>query len=160
MKVAVIYYSFTGNTKKVSEQLSQYLKEKGDEVDLFQLRPEEETKQFLKQAFDALLAKEVKLVPDAPSDLSGYEVIFLGSPVWAFSPAPALRSYIPKLKGCEGKKFYLFVTYGSGVGRFRCLDIMASLVGKVGGHVKGKIAISERKVGDGDYLRELFSAWR
>jgi hypothetical protein len=37
---------------------------------------------------------------------------------------------------------------------------MASLVGKVGGQVKGKIAISERKVDDKDYLRELFSAWR
>jgi len=48
MKSAVVYYSYTGNTKKVAESLAEVLKEKG-EVDLISLEPLDESESFLGQ---------------------------------------------------------------------------------------------------------------
>lgn len=154
MKVLISYYSFTGHTRALAYKLSDYLQERENSVELQEIKPENETQKFLSQALSAFIKRNVILPSNLKYDFSGYDIIFLGSPVWAFSPSPAIRSYLLNCKNLKGKFFYLFVTYGSGVGRFRALDIMGCLVNEKGGQVKAKFAISDKKVEDLNFLEQ------
>jgi len=57
--------------------------------------------------------------PIEPSsiDMSGYDLLMFGSPVWAFKPTPAIHAAIALLKRCEGKKAGAFSTHGGGPGQ-------------------------------------------
>ena len=156
MKILITYYSFTGNTKKVAQALEKFLKDRGNDIDIQRLLPENESRNFFIQAKQALLKADVSLKPPVIFDLSGYDLIFVGSPVWAFSPAPAVRKYLKSVKGCENKKFFVFVTYGSGTGRFRCLKQMERLIKDRGGKVVGRLDISDKRVRDSGYLSKLY----
>jgi len=45
-------------------------------------------------------------------DISTYDGIVVGSPVWAWHPTPAINAAIAALRGCEGKKGVVFATSG------------------------------------------------
>ncbi len=156
MKILITYYSFTGNTKKVAQALEKFLKDRGNDVDIQRLLPENESRNFFIQAKQAFLKADVNLKPPVIFDLSGYDLIFVGSGVWAFSPVPAIRKYLKLIENCKDKKFFLFVTYGSGVGRFRCFKQMEQLIKNEQGKVIGRIDVSDKKVNDSDFLTKTF----
>lgn len=156
MKILIAYYSFTGNTRKVAFAFSDYLKSKGRDVQLLELKLEKEPRRFLTQVLAVFVRKNARLSLPVKYDLLDYDRIILGSPVWALSPVPAVRSYILNTKNIKGKNIYLFVTYGSGLGKTKALDIMGSLIEKKGARILGKLAIWGKKTGDLDYLRGLF----
>ena len=49
-------------------------------------------------------------------DLSGYDIVILGSPVWAFRPTPAANAMIQTLTNCSGKRAVLVCTSGGSPG--------------------------------------------
>lgn len=53
--------------------------------------------------------------PIEPSiiDVSGYDLIVIGSPVWGGRPTPAINTALNVMKGCEGKKGIVYVTCGA-----------------------------------------------
>ncbi|MDD5613993.1 MAG: flavodoxin [Candidatus Omnitrophica bacterium] len=157
MKALIAYYSFSGNTHRAAQSITDFLKAKNICSDIARLKPEREPEKFIHQALDAFMAKKAKVSLDCFVDLSGYDLIFLGTPVWAFAPAPALRDFISRSDSFHSKPVCLFATYGSGLGKDRCLDKMEKLVRAKNGNVVSKILISDKKVKDPDYLQELFS---
>jgi len=130
MKVAIIYYSFSGNTKKIAEALKEKLGLEF-EVDIIPLEVVNEEKRFLFQAKQAFFKKRVPL-KNAPFDASPYQLICLGSPVWALQPAPAIRTFLADASGLSGKDVMLFFTYGSGLGVDKCLKSMVDNMEKRG----------------------------
>lgn len=130
MKSVIVYYSYTGNTKKVAEVLKKHLSQKGA-VDMIELKPKDESQNFFGQCKRAFWHKRAAL-PDTGFNLSGYDLICVGTPVWAFGPAPAVNTYLDKCQGTKGKAVVLFTTYGSGIGNQRCLDYMQDLLVKKG----------------------------
>jgi flavodoxin len=156
MRILITYYSFSGNTRRVAQALERFFREKGNEVHLQRLTPVEESKKFLVQAKQAFLKKEVDLKPGLEVDVSGYDLVVIGSPVWAFSPVPAVRRYLKIMENCKDRKFFLFVTYGSGTGRFRCLKQMEELIQNREGEVIGWLDISDKKVKDITFLTKVF----
>jgi flavorubredoxin len=56
-------------------------------------------------------------IEPAAIDVSGYDVLVFGSPVWAFKPTPVIHTAIDALKGCEGKKAVAFSTHGGRPGQ-------------------------------------------
>jgi len=120
MKSLVVYYSYSGNTKKVAKALVDALKAKGEAEEL-ELVALDESKSFLgqcKRAFRHVKAQ----IQEVNFDLSKYDLICFGTPVWAFGPAPTLNTYLDKCSGVSGKNIILFSTYGSGAGKDKCLD--------------------------------------
>jgi flavorubredoxin len=51
-------------------------------------------------------------IEPAALDVSDYNILLFGSPVWAFKPTPVIHTAIDSLKGCEGKKAVAFSTHG------------------------------------------------
>lgn len=96
MNIGLIVYSQTGNTLSVAERLKEALARAGHTVAVE--RVEAEPGQPLK----------LKTAPDPRK----YDAVLFGSPVHAFSLAPAMRAYLAQVPALEGKRVAGFVTQG------------------------------------------------
>jgi len=109
MKILCIYHSETGNTHSVMEALS-----KSTGSDLIRVRDLAgygKVTMYMLGAPRARTGTCAAIDPDT-IDLSGYDRVILGSPVWAFRPTPAANAMIQALKNCSGKKAVLVCTSG------------------------------------------------
>ncbi|MFH1868906.1 MAG: hypothetical protein ABH843_08045 [Candidatus Omnitrophota bacterium] len=151
MKSLIVYYSYSGNTEKAAMALKDVLSGKG-EVDIVSLKPEDESSNFFRQSARAFMRKRA-LLKEAPFDVSAYDLICLGNPVWAFAPVPALNTYLDGVKNIKGKDTVCFITYGSGTGADRCLDIMKAALKEKGASGLNSFKIQQGRVGDEDFVR-------
>jgi flavodoxin len=150
MKSAIIYYSYTGNTKKVAEILEEHLRNKG-ELDIIRLTDLQESGNFFIQATQALRHLKTDIL-EVNFDLSAYDAIYFGTPVWAFSPAPALNAYMDKCFGLEAKSVVLFATYGSGTGLKRCFNYMREILSRKGAKEFRQFSIQQFAVSDKEFV--------
>jgi flavodoxin len=155
MRAIIIYYSCTGNTKKVAETLAEYLKIRG-EVKLLRLEALDESASFFGQAARAFWHKKARIA-STEWELSGYDLICLGTPVWAFGPSPAINTYLEKCSGLEGKSVLIFTTYGSGTGVNRCFNYMQDILSKKGAKDFKRFAIQQFKVNDKEFIKKLLA---
>jgi flavodoxin len=157
MKALVVFYSFSGNTKKIAFAIKNILTERGIEADILELKPKIESAFFIQQVAQSFFSKEVELHGEDILDLDGYDYIFLGTPVWAFAPAPALRSFIKRSIALKDKKTSIFVTYGSGLGKERCVNKIERLLLERSNTVIGDIMISDKKIEDKEAFLKAFN---
>ena len=150
MKSAIIYYSHSGGTRKIANMLCRVLSEAG-QADLIELSSLDEPKSFFAQCRRALSHVLAKIEP-VTFDLSGYQLICFGTPIWAFGPAPAMNSYLDRCFGIEGKDVILFTTYGSGTGNDRCLNYMQDILTKKGAKSFKRFSIQRFKIRDSRFI--------
>ena len=150
MQSVIIYYSYSGNTQKVASILSGYLGQQG-EVDIIELKGLDESEKFFAQAARAFRHKRATIQP-VNFNLSRYDLICLGTPVWAFGPSPAINTYLDKCFGVEGKSVILFTTYGSGTGNERCLNYMQEMLAKKGAQQFKRFSVQQFKVNDKEFV--------
>ena len=111
-KVLVLYYSQTSKTKVVAEEIANRLG--ADIEDIISIPPYDGD-------FDSTIARcmgerEAGVLPEIQplkADLSQYDVIFLGYPVWFGTYAPPVTTFL-KNNDLSGKKIVPFCTFGSG----------------------------------------------
>jgi flavodoxin len=151
MNAVIAYYSYSGNTKKVADVLTEALKAKGCQVSQIQLLGLDESKSFFSQCKRALWRKRAKIQP-VNFDLSDYRLVCFGTPVWAFSPAPAMNTFLDKCCGLKDKKVILFTTYGSGTGNSRCLDYMQKMLLEKSAASFSRFSIQQFKVDDKAFI--------
>ncbi|MDD4308519.1 MAG: flavodoxin [Thermoplasmata archaeon] len=125
LKTLVVYYSFEGNTRYIAEAIA---KELG--ADIQELKPVKDLKskgfgKYVWGGRQVMTKKEPVLQPleKRPED---YDVIFIGTPVWVYTFAPALRSFFVKYP-MKRKKVALFICHGGGP-----KDAMAKFEAQVG----------------------------
>lgn len=136
MKILVAYYSYSGTTEKVVALFQQVL-EKKSELKIQRLHPKVEITSFLGQCLAARTKKRCE-IDEALFDATGYDSLIIGSPVWAFAPAPAINTFLDKLTGADNKKVIVLLTSGSGVGVSACFKYINALL-----RAKGVSNISE-----------------
>ncbi len=155
MKAIIIYYSYSGNTQKAADILAGYLRQRY-EVRVLRLEAQDESRSFFRQAARAFWHKRARVSP-VDFDLSDYDLICLGTPVWAFGPAPAMNAYLDRCSGLEGRVVVLFTTHGSGAGVEKCFKYMEDILSKKG--VKGfsKFSIQQFKVNDKEFVTKVIS---
>jgi flavodoxin len=153
MKSIVIYYSYSGNTKKVAGALAEALKARG-EVEELELQALDESKSFFGQCGRAFQHKRAQIA-DVKTDLSGYGLICFGTPIWAFAPTPAMNTYLDKCGGINGKDVILFCTYGSGTGKEKCLDYMQKILADKGARGFKRFSIQQGRAASYRFPAEL-----
>ncbi|MFA5394266.1 MAG: flavodoxin [Candidatus Ratteibacteria bacterium] len=139
-KTIIIYFSLTGNTERLARLAGNFLKEKGKTVDYFKLSADR-TGSFLKNCRDAFTKKTVK-VKELPN-LSGYDLVFLGSPIWAWNVVPAMRALLEQVS-LVGKEVFIFATHGGGPGK--ALAGFAKMVTDKGGKVIGTYDVADKRI--------------
>lgn len=114
MKRIVIYYSYGGNTRRVAEKIAGALG--ADTAEIETVRP-------YTGSYDQVVEqgqKEVnrgfqpKLKP-VNVDLCQYDTVILGTPVWWYTFAPAMNSFL-HCADLSGKAVYPFATNGGWIG--------------------------------------------
>ncbi|MFA5039118.1 MAG: flavodoxin [Candidatus Omnitrophota bacterium] len=114
MRVLVLYYSLDGNTRLMAQTIA-----KTCGADLQELRTEEEPKKGFAKYFwggrQVFMKERPRLLPLEKKAVD-YDLLFIGTPVWAFSPVPAVSGFLENA-ALSGKKIALFCCSGGGMGR-------------------------------------------
>ena len=114
MKTAVVYYTFDGNCALVAREIKDRLN-----ADVIRLYMEDEKKRsgLAKYLWGGGMAVKRIKPPLKPYtfDPSAYDLIIIGAPVWAGSPAPPVMTFLSEA-GITSKKIALFVCHGGGMG--------------------------------------------
>jgi len=82
----------------------------------------------------------------APTDITGYGLLVLGSPTYGAAPAPSIPSYMNKLGSLDGVKVAVVMTGSTDPGT----DAMVSLVEQRGGEVVDVVELSKMPWGSLD----------
>jgi len=126
-KVLVVYYSLTGNTRLIAQAVAHKVG-----ADLLEIRTARDPisklgfLRFPVSGFQALfrLAPRLRPVEVAPNE---YDLLFIGTPVWAGGYAPAIRTFLSRFT-LEGKKIALFCCCAVYAGR--ALDRLSSALAR------------------------------
>lgn len=111
-KVLVLYYSQTGTTKAVAEEIQQQLGADIEEIEL--VNPYDGTfEQTIARCQEEKAAGELPELKPIKANIDEYDVIFLGYPIWFGTYAQPIASLVGKVS-FEGKKVVPFCTFGSG----------------------------------------------
>lgn len=124
-KTLVAFYSRTGNTRKVAEQLSKLLKCDCEEI--VDAKNRYGIFGYLRGGRDAM-RKNLTIINTPKKKLGKYGLIILGTPVWGARMAPAIRTYIEKHKD-DFDKMAFFCTMGGSGGK-KAMEEMAVFAGK------------------------------
>ncbi len=108
MKVGIVYYSRTGNTKKAAELIKDKLEKNKESVELIEIEHAKKPG-FFKAGRAAMTQKELP-IKNTDFDLKKYDTIIVGSPTWAGKPAPHLRTFFNKAENLKGKRAGVFIT--------------------------------------------------
>jgi flavodoxin len=104
MKTLVVYYTRTGNSKFAAETIAAELGADLEEV--VDLKNRQGRLAYMSCGRDAMSGKETEIAP-TKRNTSEYDLIVIAQPVWAWSPTPAIRTYVNK-NDLSGKKVALF----------------------------------------------------
>ena len=112
MKTAVVFYSLDGNCALVAEEIKKSLN-----AELIQLYIKDEKKRgkvgTLFWGVGMVFSRKKPPLKPYTFDPSAYDLIIIGTPVWAGTPAPPIQTFIAGA-GITGKKIALFVCHMGG----------------------------------------------
>ena len=119
MKTAIVYYSFDGNCALVAETLRDILSAQGA-VRVFEIKTLDTQKRrglskYLWGGAQVWMGKKPG-IQRFDFDAAVYDLIVLGAPVWAASPAPPLAAFLDTA-GIRGKRVGLFCCHAGGKGK-------------------------------------------
>ena len=114
MKTLILYYSYLGNTKRIAEMIRKELG--GDIARIDTVVPY--TGDYDKVVDQGQRETETGYCPELKPlnvDLKDYDTVILGSPVWWYTFAPAMHSFLTQAD-LSGKTVYPFATNGGWLG--------------------------------------------
>lgn len=127
MKTAIVYYSMSGNTEFVAEKIAEKVKADIIRIEPVKAYPDQGAKKFLWGGKSAVMGEKPKLLP-YEFDAEKYDTIIIGTPVWASSFAPPIRTFLHENKSISEKKIAVFTCF-SGGGADKAIDKMKKYIG-------------------------------
>lgn len=114
MKALLVYYSLGGNTRKIADLIKEKLNINSVEIEL--ITP-------YSGSYDDIVEKgqaEVNSgympkIKQLPANFSDYDTIILGSPVWWYTFAPAMKTFLNDYD-LSNKNIYIFATNAGWIG--------------------------------------------
>ena len=131
MKTAVVYFSWSGNTRFAAETIAKKAR-----ADLFEIKAETPYSTSYSACCDEAkpecYGKTLRPIKSiAGLDLVQYDVVFVGTPNWWGTMAPPVRTWVTQSKDAlKGKTVCLFQTHGGG-GMQRVGSEFAEVIGDV-----------------------------
>lgn len=117
-KILIAYFSHSGKTRAVAEKIRETV-----EGDLFEIQSAkaypENYNVCVEQAKKEIAAKYQPALKNRLEGIEQYDTIFLGSPVWWYTVAPPVATFLSEYD-MSGKKIAVFCTHGGG-GISRCV---------------------------------------
>ena len=98
MKIAVVIYSYTGNSFSIGQKIVRFLLNQNHEAQLIRVNVTDDQP----SKTDVQLGNIESVAP--------FDKVIFGSPVRAFSLAPAMVKYLKQVESLSGKTVSCFVT--------------------------------------------------
>lgn len=148
MKILVAYYSRTGNTEKVAQALAAELGAEAAVERIVEARSRDGFWGFMGAGMDATFQRSTPIDPPR-SDLAAYDLVVVGTPIWAFTLTPPVRTF---LEGAAGrlKAAAFFCTEGNS-GHERAFRVMEKISGR---KPVATMVLTEKEV-HGDFSAKL-----
>jgi flavodoxin len=146
-KKLVVYYSRTGFTKTVADKIAADL---GADIEAVCDKDDRSGMiGYLKAGRDASLKRLAAITPPI-YDPSGYDLVIIGTPVWAFTLSAPIRSYITSNKGRFKMVAFFCTQGGSGAdGAFLEMERLCNI------KPTAIIALLAKDVSNGSFIRSL-----
>jgi len=123
MKILVVVYSRTGNTLSVAKRIAGEL-----QADLEVIEDKTDRKGilgFLRSGYEAL-RKKVPPIAEPKHNPGDYELVIIGTPIWAGRMSSPVRAYLLRFHGRFGQGAFFATSAGGGYGK--ALAEMAEVV--------------------------------
>ena len=114
-KALVVYYSLSGSTRDIAERIQAKTS-----ADIYETKTAEEIKTGISLYFTSRSDLKKGIYPELKGnmpDMDGYDVVFVGSPVWWYTAATPIMAFLEKTD-FKGRKVVPFSTQGSNAGTF------------------------------------------
>ena len=153
MKIAVVFYSLDGNCALVAEEIKTQLN-----ADLIRLQTQDEKKRGkvgkLFWGVGMVLRRKSPPLKPYTFDPAAYDLIVIGAPVWAGSPAPPIQTFLSETN-ITGKKIALFVCQaGTNEGTLEKFKAMLA-----GNEIVAETEFTEPAKGDGEEVKRQVAEW-
>ncbi len=146
-KALVAYYSWTGHTRAIAEAIGAELD--ADVEQICEVRPRSGWIAYFRSAWEVLQNRPTPIkVTD--KDPFAYDLVVLGTPVWAGRMSSPMRSYIVQQRA-KFARVALFCTEGGANGD-KALAQMATLCGK---EPAATLIVTERDIKSGAYRQKV-----
>lgn len=114
-KKLVVYFSYTGHTKYIAEMIKEKLN-----CDILEIKPVKEYSKDYNQVVSEEQSNEISnkkpKIQSIDKDLSKYDEIIIGSPVWWYTIAPVIRTFLSE-NDLTGKVIKPFATNAGWLGQ-------------------------------------------
>jgi flavodoxin len=114
--VLIIYYSLTGNTRSIAEMIREKTAGYLFEIETVKNYPADYS-ECIEEAKRELQTRELPALSKSPPDMSSYDLVLVGSPVWWYTVSTPVMRFLTQAD-FEGKKVSAFCTHEGGVGKF------------------------------------------
>lgn len=157
IRACVIFYSYSGVTRRVAEGIRS-----ASGCDLVEVRTKKPYTWLTLFPTGVMRARRQACDPIEPEtiDVSGYDLLIIGTPVWTGKPTPAINAAVKALSGCEGKMAVVFITYLNCPGE--ALGILGKALADRGVRVMAEISLDEKDTKNpdagGELLRQIIGA--
>ncbi len=157
IRACVIFYSYSGITRGVAEGIRN-----ASGCDLIEVKTKNPYSSFSVYTTGVLHSRKGACDPIEPEviDVSGYDFLIIGTPVWAWKPSPAINAAIRALKGCEGKMAVIFTTCSNQPGE--ALPIISKALSDRGVRVMAEISLDSKDTKNpdagGELLRQILGS--
>ena len=114
LKTLVVYYSYEGSTRLIAQTIATTL-----QTDILECKPIRDisSKGLMKYAWGGrqVIFKKRPVLEAFQKNPLDYDTIILGTPVWAFTYAPAIRSFLSQVS-LQQKNIAVFCCHEGGMG--------------------------------------------
>jgi len=125
MRVLVVYYSRTGMTKQACEALGEDLRAAGHEAvteELIDRTDRGGVLGFARGGRDAMRKLPTEIEP-VQADPTAFDLVVIGTPVWAVTCAPAVRTFCGQFAGQLARVAFVATMGGNGdAGTFKAMQ--------------------------------------
>lgn len=123
-KTLIVYYSWSGNTRRVAQVIQGYVG--GDLVELVPEQPYPTSYQeTVRQAKREIQSGYLPPLKTRVNNIEQYDIVFIGSPNWWGTVAPPVASFLSS-HSLSGKTIAPFITHGGG-GKGRAIEEIKKL---------------------------------
>ncbi len=114
MKALIVCYSYSGNTRKIAEMIRKKIG--GDIAEIETVTPYTgDYNEVVDQGQREVNQGYMTAIRPLDKDLGDYDTVVIGTPVWWYTFAPAVKTFFAK-NDCSGKTVYPFITNGGWIG--------------------------------------------
>jgi DNA-binding transcriptional ArsR family regulator/flavodoxin len=157
IRACVIFYSYSGITRRVAEGIRN-----ASGCDLIDVKTKKPYTPLTVFTTGILRSRKMAcdMIEPAEIDVSGYDLLIIGTPVWAGRATPAINAAVQALRSCEGKMAVIFSTCLNQPGD--TLPILSKALADRGVRVMAEISLDAEDTKNpdagGELLRQIIRA--